>query len=202
MKGYNLVNLFEMINIFGEDKAKELLSNFYCPLNLDVEKFITGGKAIEFSKQRIAATHLVFTSYKKSPVLVGYFTLTNKFLKIDKKALSKNMQKRITKFAQYDPDFKKYELSAPLIAQMGKNFYNDYDKLISGDDLLQMACDKVENTQIELGGKVVYLECEDVQKLVEFYERHGFFKFGKRELDPDEEELFEGKYLLQMLKYL
>ncbi len=202
MKGYRLVNLFEIIDILGEDEAKSILSNFYCPLNLDVEKFLTDGKAIEFSKQRIAATHLVFASYKKSPVLVGYFTLANKFLTVNKKSLSNRMQKRINKFAHYDHDFKKYMLSAPLIAQLGKNYHNVYDKLIKGDDLLQMACDKVENTQLELGGKVVYLECEDVQKLVDFYNKHGFFVFGNRSLDPDEKDFFEGDYLLQMLKYL
>ena len=61
MKGYKLVNLHEMINELGEDRVKSILFDFYCPLNLDLEKFLRNGVAIEFAKQRIAATHLVFT---------------------------------------------------------------------------------------------------------------------------------------------
>lgn len=79
MTGYGLVNLKEMIEEVGEDRVKEILSAFSCPLNKDVEFFLHN-KAIEFAKQGIAQTQLVFTSYKGEPVLVGYFTLSNKVL--------------------------------------------------------------------------------------------------------------------------
>nr|WP_202943867.1 N-acetyltransferase [Natranaerobius thermophilus] len=191
-----------MINELGEDRVKSILSEFYCPLNIDVENFLRSGKAIEFAKQRIAATHLVFTSYKDSPVIVGYFTLASKVIVISKKSLSKNLQKRIRKFAQYDEHLRQYTMSAPLIAQLGKNFNNRYNRLITGDELLNIACEKVEKTQLDLGGKVVYLECEDKPKLRSFYEDNGFVVFGIRRLDPDERNLFEGDYLIQLLKYL
>jgi len=191
-----------MINEVGEDRVKSILTNFSCPLNKDVESFLRNGNAIEFAKQRIAATHLVFASYKGSLVLIGYFTLASKVIVIDKRALSKRLQKRLRKFAQYDENFKRYVLSAPLIAQLGKNFHNGYNKLISGDELLSLACEKVKKTQIELGGKIVYLECEDKPVLRSFYENNGFVVFGSRKLDPDEEPFFEGHYLIQMLKYL
>ena len=65
MKGYVLVNLRDMIEQLGEDKTKNILSNFSCPLNKDVDGFLKN-KSIEFSKQGIARTHLVLASYKGS----------------------------------------------------------------------------------------------------------------------------------------
>lgn len=50
MTGYIQVNLREMISNLGEDKVKDILSDFSCPLNKDVELFLRN-KAIEFSKQ-------------------------------------------------------------------------------------------------------------------------------------------------------
>ena len=53
-----------------------------------------------------------------------------------------------------------------------------------------------------LGGKIVYLECEDVPALRRFYEDNGFSDFGKRMLEGDERDKMQGQYLIQMLKYL
>lgn len=87
----------------------------------------------------------------------------------------------------------------PLIGQLGKNYYNEYNKLISGDVLLKMACDKIREAQEILGGRFVYLECEDKDKLKEFYEDNGFVCFGKRNLEKDERDKNSGEYLLQMM---
>jgi len=65
-----------------------------------------------------------------------------------------------------------------------------------------MACDKVAQVQEMIGGKIVYLECEDKPYLIQFYESNGFVNFGQRTLDRDETEVLSGKYLIQMLKYL
>ena len=86
--------------------------------------------------------------------------------------------KRISKFGQYDDVLKQYMISSPLIAQLGKN--DEYKGLISGDVLLSYACDTVKQAQALLGGKIVYLECEDKVGLLEFYRSNGFVDFGKR----------------------
>lgn len=39
MTGYGLVNLKDMIQELGEGRTKEILSEFSCPLNKDVEFF-------------------------------------------------------------------------------------------------------------------------------------------------------------------
>lgn len=204
MDGYILVNLKDLIGQIGENDAKRVLSNFYCPLNLDVQGYLRS-KAIEFAKQGIASTHLVFTSYKKEPVLIGYFTLANKTIRVPADKVSKSLGKRLNKFAQDRSQVRgprDYVISAPLIGQLGKNFSNDYNKLISGDVLLKIALDKVREGQRIWGGKVVYLECEEHPRLIEFYKSNGFYSFGKRTLDKDERNVQKGSELVQMLKYL
>lgn len=148
MTGYGLVNLKDMIQELGEGRTKEILSEFSCPLNKDVEFFLHC-KAIEFARQGIAQTQLVVTSYKDKPVLVGYFTLSNKVLEIPRKNISKNVAKKVNRFAMARDARRSmtdnYMISAPLIGQLGKNFANGYDNLIPGDVLLKLATDKVRD---------------------------------------------------------
>lgn len=204
MTGYRVVNLKALIEELGEDTAIGILSKFSCPLNPDVEFFLSK-KAIEFAKNGWAQTHLVFASFKNEWVLVGYFALANKYMNISAKRLGKassSLRRRISKFATFDPRLKAYILAAPLIAQLGKNYANGYDKLITGSELLNEACAKIARLQFDVGGKFAYLECEDKPQLTDFYSRNGFCEFDTRQLDKDEEDKFEGKYLVQMLKYI
>lgn len=200
-KGYQIINLEDMILELGEDMTKHILLNFSCPLNRDVEHFLHN-KSIEFSKQSLARTHLVFCSYKSELVLVAYFSLALKFIQVEPNALSRTQRKRITKFGTFDTNLKKYIISAPLIGQLGKNYKYKNENLITGDELLKMACDKINEIQLIAGGSIVYIECEDVQKLKEFYLRNGFVEFGRRKLDNDEKDDLSGEYLIQMVKYL
>lgn len=202
MDGYSIVLLIEMIKELGEDKTKKILSQFSCPLNQDVESFIHNS-AIELARQGVAVTYLVLSSYKKKLVIVGYFTLANKNIIISNSSnISKSLRKRINKFAIYDPDRKVHLISAPLIAQLGKNYTEGYNKLITGDELLAIAVKKVAQAQELIGGKIVYLECEDKPSLIDFYTSNGFVNFGQRKLDRDETEVLSGEYLIQMLRYL
>ena len=200
MTGYFQTNLQDMLTELGEQKTREIISNFTCLYNEDVDYFLKT-KAIEFSKQSLSKTFLVFASYKDEPVLVGYYSLANKAIHISKKEISKTLQKRISKFAQYDNGAKRYITPSLLIAQLGKNYFNGYNKLITGDELLKMACDRIKTIQHLIGGKIAYLECEDKEKLINFYSDNGFVNFGKRALDKEESGKLQGRYLIQMLKY-
>lgn len=200
MDGFLKVSLKKLVSNIGEDKVKEILSEFSCPINEDIEYFLKS-KSIEFEKQSIAATQLVFTSFKSNVVLIGYYTLATKAFNISKMSISKKLIKKLNKFATYSPELKAYILPAPLIAQLGKNYNNNYNKLITGDELLSMAIEDIQLTRQLLGGKVAYLECEDKPKLIDFYTENGFVQFGIRQLDKDETYL-DGEYLIQMLKYL
>ena len=203
MSGYIGINLRDILTdeTLGESAAKSILSSFSCPQNPDVEHFLHH-PAIEFSKQSISSTYLIMASYKEEYVLVGYFTLANKIFCIDKDSLpNKTWRKRMTKFGQFDKTIQRYTISAPLIGQLGKNFTNGYNKLITGDELLKLALDKVSEMQAIVGGKIVYLECEQKEKLIDFYSQNGFVNFGLRALDRDETNL-SGEALVQMLKYM
>lgn len=200
MTGTKIVNLNIMLEELGEEAVKGILSSFSCPLNSDVENFLKT-KAIEFANQGLSQTHLVMRSYKGRMVIVGYFTLANKHIAVSTRKISKTLSKRIGKFGTYDPLTKSHYIAAPLIAQLGKNYTNQYNTLISGDELLEIACEKISIVQLAIGGRVVYVECEDTPRLVEFYSRNGFYEFDKRELDRDETDL-KGEYLVQMLRYL
>ena len=198
---YKIINLKDIYNILGEKKTKEKLKQFSCHLNNDVEYFLRE-KAIEFSKQDISRTYIVTSQYKNEDVIVGYFAVTNKVTSIKKVKLSETKKKRLLKFAVFDKETKSYSISLPLIGQLGKNYTNGYDKLITGDILLKFACDKIREAQELMGGRFVFLECEDKTELKEFYESNGFVCFGKRNLERDERDKNNGQYLLQMLKDL
>lgn len=74
-----------------------------------------------------------------------------------------------------------------------------YNKLITGEELLRIACKKVREAQCIISGRFVFVECADNPKLRMFYEQNGFMYFGQRQLDRDEKKYNTGEYLLKML---
>lgn len=197
---YNIIKLKNMYNAIGENETKNILNGFSCPLNEDVEFFLKQ-KAIEFLKMDVSQTFLVSTDFKKGNVIVGYFAITSKTTTVNKKVLSKSLAKRLSRFAARPSEIDRNVLvmSLPLIGQLGKNYTNGYNTLISGDELLKIACKKVKEATDILGGRFVFIECEDNINLKEFYESNGFVCFGKRLIEEDEKTSNNSKYLLQML---
>lgn len=196
------VNLSDLLDQLGEDDVKNILSSFSCPLNADVERFLKA-KAIEFSKRGFSKTHLVYwtTEDEREKELVGYYTIASKFITIQRSVVNSNEARKLREHGAFDPQAKEYTIAAPLIAQLGKNYNNGNDSLIAGRDILQMAMEKVKKVQNEVGGRFVYLECEEKKKLMDFYEKNHFKKFGRRKLDRDETDI-KGGYLLQYFAIL
>ena len=192
----------ELIDILGEDDTKSILSTFVCPLNKDVENFIKY-KAIEFSKRDFSKTYLVFweTDDEKEKALVGYYTIASKFIRVERSAVNSKEARKLRDHGVFDENTNEYIVSAPLIAQLGKNYSEGNECLISGSDLLQLAIERVKRVQHEIGGKFVYLECEDEAKLLAFYTKNRFKVFGKRKLDRDETDI-KGHYLIQLFAML
>lgn len=189
--GYKIIKLKDIYNSIGEAKTKEILKEYKCELNKDVEYFIRE-KAIEFAKQGIAETFIVMSQFKGKDVIVGYFAITNKAINIKGIILSKTKKKRLIKFAQYDNVFKTYSIALPLIGQIGKNYNKGYNRLISGDLLLKLACDKIKLAQNILGGRFAFLECEDKPQLKEFYEKMDLFVLEKEILKKMKEKIMKG----------
>lgn len=201
---YSVIQLNDMIDELGEGACKKILSQYSCPYNQDVEEFLTGRKAIDLARQGVTRTYLIFAPYKGEQKIAGYFSIAMKWFSLEPKRLSLSSaeRKRITRHGQYDKLLRRYQITAPLIAQLGKNFSGGCAELITGDELLHLAIEKVGQAQAIVGGRVVYLECEPVPSLVDFYERNGFVQFGERELERADRALHKKSHLLQMLKYL
>lgn len=72
---------------------------------------------------------------------------------IKERALSKSLEKRMKKFAIHNRETKTYSITAPLIGQFGKNYAICNGKLITGDELLKIACDTIAKVHL-LAGKL------------------------------------------------
>ncbi|WP_330364975.1 hypothetical protein [Oribacterium sp. NK2B42] len=106
-------------NDLGEEDLSEILSDFSCLKNTDVEHFLKSN-AIEFTKKNQSVTYLVF--HNEDASLVGYFTLAVKPISVSADKFSNTIKRRIARVSQLDEESNTYTLSAYLVAQLGKNF--------------------------------------------------------------------------------
>ncbi|MBQ2986211.1 MAG: GNAT family acetyltransferase [Tyzzerella sp.] len=157
----------------GEEALVKVLSNFSCPLNQNVEKFLKE-QAIEFTKKNQSVTYLVFS--KVDATLAGYFSLASKPIEVKSGIFSKSLQKKISRVSEYNSEHQIFHLSAYLIAQFGKNFKENTNKIISGQELMELAKCKIRELQYMLGGMVTFLEAEANEKLLDFYTKQNDFK--------------------------
>ena len=199
MKRWPIVQIGDLASSYGMSKTLSTISEFSCPLNAEIENFLKDD-AIDFTARMSSMTHLVIDPADSS--CVGYFTLAHKPFFISADKLSKSQCKRIERFAKArkseDGRTAQYVVSAFLIAQLGKNFGRSEDvDQISGAELLLSAFERITIAQHEIGGQVVFLECEDGnRKLKAFYEKNAFVACGKRTDEVD------GITYLQMFRFL
>lgn len=174
-------NKFSVINIrrylnsdnpkLGESRLLQVLSGFSCPKNPDVERFLKKS-SIEFTKKNQSVTYLVFDV--SSMELVGYFTIALKPLTVRGETVSNTVKKKLMRVSELDEQSQTYTMSAYLIAQLGKNFKNGAEKKITGEELLELAWDIVEKMQYMGGGMVTFLEAENSERLLSFYQANRF----------------------------
>ena len=200
MMKWPVVQIGDMASSYGMSKTLSTISEFSCPLNAEIENFLKDD-AIDFTARMSSMTHLVIDPADSS--CVGYFTLAHKPFFVSADKLSKSQCKRIERFAKArkSEDGRstvQYVVSAFLIAQLGKNFARSKEEdQISGAELLLSAFERITIAQHEIGGQVVFLECEDGnRKLKSFYEKNAFVACGKRTDEVD------GITYLQMFRFL
>lgn len=183
--------------VLGEEALRGILSEFSCEKNLDVERFLKG-QSIEFTKKNQSVTYLVFAN--EDAALVGYFTITIKPISVNVDNFSNTMKRKIARVSELDEENGTYTLSAYLIAQLGKNFTNGANDRITGEQLLQAAVDTIKELQYMAGGMVIFLEAENEEKLMRFYEvKNGFKRFDTKEIKAGTEDAHT---LVQLLKIL
>ena len=195
----SVVQIGDLAAVAGSATAKRIISEYSCPVNAEIENFLKN-EAIDFTARMSSMTHVLIDT--KNWTCAGYFTLAHKPFFISADKLSKSQCKRIERFAKArkseDGSTVQYVVSAFLIAQLGKNFgRNGEEDQITGAELLLSAFERITIAQHEIGGQVVFLECEDGnRKLKSFYEKNAFVACGKRTDDED------GITYLQMFRFL
>lgn len=200
------INKYRIINIrkyignddpeLGEDELSQILSEFSCPTNLDVERFLKKS-SVEFTKKNQSVTYLVFSVLDGK--LLGYFTLALKPLTIKGKMVSNTVKRKLLRVSELDEESDTYTMSAYLIAQIGKNYSENNEKMIAGSDLLELAWAKIKETQYMFGGIVVFLETENKENLLSFYRNSHFSQFDTRQTTSNKNEPHQ---LLQLLRLL
>lgn len=98
------------------------------------------------------------------------------------------MRRKLSRYAQLDGNTSSYTVSAFLIAQFGINYGFKGNLELSGNALRDDMFGILGRVQRDIGGGIAYLECEDRQKLLEFYQndKNRFKIFGKRYSDMDQ----------------
>ena len=179
---FQIVNVLDAIARLPEALLQGLLASFSCPPNVSIEHFLRH-HAISCAKQRFAITYLIFNGEKE---IAGFFTLAHKPMFVDQKNLDGKYRRRVKQFcrqpsSQFFPNSEERLLiSTFLIAQLAKNAVELVGETVSGTQLLDFAWGIFENVQKAIGGGVISLECENQPKLLEFYQKYGFRKFGER----------------------
>lgn len=182
--------------LIGENELQEILSDFSSPKNRDVERFLKE-KAIEFTKKQKSITYLVFSLKKVE--LAGYFSITVRPVVVEAAGLSNTMKRKLDRISQYDEETMTYTVAAYLIAQFGRNYSNKVTCPITGVELMDNALVVLRGIQHQLGGIMVYLECEDKEALLNFYQnKKGFRLFGERMTKGQDEP----HKLLQLMNFL
>jgi len=197
---YIVFNIREYLNgqndELGEDDLLQLLSEFSCEKNPDVEKFAKE-QSIEFAKKQQSVTYLVFSS--EDAELVGYFAITIKPITVNAEPFSNTVKRKLARVSNLNEQNHTYNLAAYLIAQLGKNYQNGANERISGEELLGLAIKQIQQLQYLAGGMVVFLETSNEEKLLSFYQNKGFQQFDSRLSETVGRDPHE---LIQLLKIL
>jgi hypothetical protein len=109
----------------------------------------------------------------KKPVILGYFTVALKVLKIEGLGISNRQIKELDGFSAKIGGEIISEFPVFLIGQLAKNDIYKHD--ISGKTIIDHALSVISAAQEKVGGRIVLIECDNIPKLIEFYTNSGFY---------------------------
>ena len=155
-----VISLQEVIQGDAVESIAESISRFSCK-DGDVEAFLKQ-KAFDFERRDKSRTFLIFDDDK----LLGYFTLSLKSLPF-KESVSKSVIKEIDGFSK-----NVQAVGIVIIGQLGKDSVLAKD--VDGRVLLDICMETVYKAKKIVGGRFVMLECQNIKKVVAFYEKNGF----------------------------
>lgn len=175
---FGLYKLKDLLKQQENVKVEAFLKNFK-GINLsdnphEVEYFLHN-QSIDFEKKGISTTYLVIEEETKT--ILGFFSLSNKAFTMssdDFDALLKKQKRILRPYGRKSQNT--FELNSYLIGQLGKNYSSSANGKITGQELLTKAYDKVIEASEIIGSKFIWLECEKIDKIIDFYSRFGFIE--------------------------
>lgn len=174
---YRTISLYDLQrqNI-GKDVIKNILSDFYCPLNSDVEDFVHK-KAYDFERVGLSRTYLIYAYPRKDePVLVAIYSLGQSNVVVSED-LNSNMKRKV--FGSSYPIGR--NVKTLLIGQLSKNYKNGNDQYITGDILMGLIFERIKEIHMLFPSVVTHIDCKNIPELKRYYERFGFMLFKKLE---------------------
>lgn len=144
-----------------------------------------------------SVTYLVFSNDEGE--LIGYFSIALKPLTVRGETVSNTVKRKLLRISELDEKSQTYTMSAYLIAQLGKNFADGRNNRITGAELLELAWSVIEEMQYMGGGMVVFLEANNDDKLLKYYNDNRFSQFDTRQTTSKDQETHE---LVQSLRLL
>lgn len=176
---YLVLSLDEVVKGIGEEGYHELISDFSCQHDVDLESFLKE-KSLTYQKADYygSKTYLVgFVGIEKFQ-LCGYFTLVNKPFVFNEN-ISKSKKRHLT-----EGETNRNAISAILIGQLSKNYTAGKNLLLTGEDLLTCALGKIKLVYQSVGVELIYVECTNNDKLKYFYEKNGFTLYVDKDGNP------------------
>ena len=184
---FEIIHLFELLSMEGGESLFKEMADSFSSINKDVEIFFKE-KAVQSCKLNTSSTYIIVSTNRNLEVL-GYFTLATKMLTIKLSTLSKSEQKTINRYGYYDEDSDSLKIPAILIAQLSRNF--SLKIILSGSDLMDIILKQVKSILNLTSGKTVFLECEKIKNLTDFYESQHFKFLDTKLLSKDSKELIQ-----------
>ena len=177
-----------MMEILPTEIIKDIISNFSCEIDKDIETFLKE-KALLFQEKNKAKIYFILNEssireYKFD--ILGYFALSTKILHLPEE-LSKSQRKKIDGLYNSISETPTF-----LIGQIGKNDKNKNN--ISGKDIIKYAQQYLKSVSNMIGGRIILVELKNNQKLINFYINNGFSLLDNNTKNEED--------LLQMIKII
>lgn len=154
------------------------MQRFSCARNKEVEGFLHNN-ATRFEKDHIGRTYFVVNADSNDDISIhAYFTLT--FREIELKDGNDVPKTQVQKMDGINKNAK--SIKAYLIGQLARN-HEITPKMVNLSLILQHVYDVLRDAQRLVGGRVVFLECDDNQKIVDQYKENGFAYLQKTKDD-------------------
>ena len=168
MSEWDVISLLSIIDIYGEEKAREIVSGFVCSKDRDLQDFLTE-RSIEFEKRWLSRSWLIFE--KDSVDVIAYFSVAMKCMRLpDASLMSNRLWKRLNVDGGADV------AQSYLVAQLGRS--DDSERGI-GPRIINCAMAVLGTASNYIGCRTVRLDCKD--DLIGFYEGNGFQLIDKNE---------------------